>query len=109
MGALRLDPLLYEQPYCEVCVIAIVSILHGICLVTIWCFDKVAKAMRYLSSGLAYVQDERYAAGAGSAGAVCFSYAQLIPDTYVIPVRLRAAHPCALSRSTVHPEHNILA
>jgi len=29
-------------------------------------------------SGLAYVQDERYAAGAGRAGAACVSFAQHI-------------------------------
>jgi len=31
---------------------------------------------------------------------------QLIFDIYVAPETLRAAHPCAPSRSTVHPEHN---
>jgi len=33
-------------------------------------------------------------------------FAQLMLDTYVRPVRLRGANPCAQSRSTVHPEHN---
>jgi len=28
------------------------------------CFDRVAEDVQYLTSGLAYVQDERYAAGA---------------------------------------------
>jgi len=35
-------------------------------------------------------------------------FAQLMLDTHVRPVRLRVAHPCAQSRSTVHPEHNTL-
>ena len=37
-----------------------------------------------------------------------FVFAQLMLDTHVRPVRLRVAHPCAQSRSTVHPEHNTL-
>ena len=34
--------------------------------------------------------------------------AQERPGTFVGPGRLRVAHPCAQSRSTVHPEHNTL-
>ena len=51
----------------------------------------------------------------GCAGAACVSFAQrrigLLQDsldTLVVPGRLRVAHPCAQSRSTVHPEHNTL-
>jgi hypothetical protein len=32
---------------------------------TDWCFVRGAEGARYLTSGHAYVQDERYAAGAG--------------------------------------------
>ncbi len=43
------------------------------------------------------------------AGAACVRIAQHpFRRTYVLPERLRVAHPCAQSRSTVHPEHNTL-
>ena len=42
----------------------------------------------------------------GCAGAACVGIALFVLDTYVAPERLRVAHPCAPSRSTVHPEHN---
>ena len=47
-------------------------------------------------------QDCRDAGGRAMPGAI----AEDPPDTYVASGRLRVAHPCAQSRSTVHPEHN---
>jgi len=46
-------------------------------------FDGEAKAARFLSSGRAYVQDERYAAGAGMRGSGQAHPVALILDIHV--------------------------
>ena len=53
-----------------------------------------------------YVQDERYAAGAGMRRSGLFQFCTTSTESNSLrAVRFRAAHPCALSRYTVRPEH----
>ena len=51
---------------------------------------------------VSFVWSHLFDRGGAGVGSDC----QNTLDTYVFPETLRVAHPCAQSRSTVHPEHN---